>query len=117
MRKTENLEAILSLAGTVLGLTATAITFLIKFIKNAKAKKIAEQTIKISEAIIPYIEQAEQFINYTGQEKKEFVMTKANQFAIAQGIDFDAIAVSEKIEELVDLSSRVNKRQKDITIY
>lgn len=40
-------------------------------------------------------------------------MTKANQFAISQGIEFDPVIVSEKIEELVRLTKEVNKRDKD----
>ena len=106
----ENLEIILSIAGTALGLLITTVTFLSKFLKSAKAKKIAENVIKISEAMIPYIEQAETFVNYSGAEKKEYVLTKANRFAIDNGIKFDAEAVSEKIEELVELTKKVNKR-------
>ena len=111
----EKLEVIISLAGTAVGFLVTAITFLVKFIKNAKAKKIAEQTVKIGNAVLLYIKQAENFLNYSGAEKKEYVLTKANQFAIAQGIAFNAVAVGEKIEELVKLSKEVNKRDKDKT--
>jgi len=109
----ENLSLILSTIATAVGFLVTTLTFLLKFIKNAKAKKIAENVITIGNAIIPYIEQAESFINYSGAEKKEFVMTKANQFAINNGIDFDAGLVSAKIEELVKLSKEVNSRDKD----
>ena len=106
----ENLEIILSVAGTALGLLVTTVTFLSKFIKSAKAKKIAENIIKIGNAMIPYIEQAENYVNFSGEEKKQYVMTQANQFAIENGIAFDAEAVGEKIEELVDLTKKVNKR-------
>lgn len=109
----EKLEIILSLAGAALGLLMTAVTFLAKFIKSAKGKKIAEQTIVIGNAVLPYIKQAESFLNYTGKEKKEYVITKANQFAIEQGIDFNSELVGEKIEELVALTKDVNKREKD----
>ena len=109
----ENLEIILSVAGTALGLLVTAATFLIKFINNAKAKKIAENLIKISNAVAPYVAEAEKFVNYSGAEKKEFVLTKANQFAIEEGIDFNAAEVGKKIEELVALTKSVNKRDKD----
>lgn len=109
----EYLATILSVAGTALGLLITTITFLLKFINNAKAKKIAENIIKIGNAVLPYIKEAETFANYNGAEKKEYVMTKANQFAIANGIDFDADAVAVKIEELVKLTKSVNAREKD----
>jgi hypothetical protein len=107
------MEVILSMAGTIAGLLVSTLTFLFKFIKNAKAKQAAEQICKIGNAIIPCIEQAETFAGYSGTEKKEFVLTKANQFAIENGIPFDTETVAEKIEELVNLTKAVNKRAKD----
>lgn len=106
----ENLEIILSVAGTALGFLITTVTFFGKYLKNAKAKNIAENIIKIGNAMIPYIEQAEAFASYNGEEKKQFVMTKANQFAIENGIKFDAETVSAKIEELVKMTKQVNAR-------
>lgn len=110
----ENLQVILSVAGTALGLFVTTVTFLSQFIKNAKAKKIAESIVKIGNAMIPFIEKAETFVNYSGEEKKQYVMTMANQFAIDNNIKFDAAAVSDKIEELVALTKQVNKPIKNV---
>jgi hypothetical protein len=109
----EKLEIILSLSGTGLGLLITAVTFMAKFIKNSKAKKAAESVVEIGNAVLPYIKQAETFINYSGAEKKEYVITKANQFALEHGIRFDAASVAVKVEELVKLTKEVNKREKD----
>lgn len=109
----ENLELIISLAGATLGLFVTTTTFLAKFIKNAKLKKAAQNTIEICNALIPYIEQAETFVNYSGEEKKEFVMTKANQYAVEHNINFNEELVSNEIEELVKLSKDVNSQEKD----
>ena len=106
----ENLEIIISMASAALGLLITTVTFLSKFVTNAKAKKAMENIVKIGNAVIPYIEEAEGFIHYSGEEKKQFVLTKANRFAIENNIKFDEQAVSEKIEELVSLSKQVNKR-------
>lgn len=109
----EKLEWILSMAGTILGLGITALTFIVKFIRSAKAKRTAERLIKIGNALIPYIEQAEEFTHYSGAEKKEYVLTKANQFAIEKGYEFDVVDVSDKIEELVALTKHINARDKD----
>ncbi len=109
----KNLEIILSLAGTAIGFIVTTLTFFLKFINNAKAKRLLESAAKIGTAVLPYIKQAEGFAHYSGAEKKEFVMTKANRFAIEQGIAFDTNLVSEKVEELVKLTKEVNKRDKD----
>lgn len=109
----KELEIILSVSCAALGLLVTSITFIMKFFKSARAKKICEHVVEVGNAVIPYIKQAETFLNYSGAEKKEFVMTKANQYAIENGIRFDEALVSEKIEELVRLTKEVNKRDKD----
>ena len=109
----KNLEIILSISGTALGFLITAVTFILKFIKSTRARHLAEQLAAIGKAVLPYIEQAEGFTHYSGAEKKEFVMTKANQFAIERGIAFNAKLVGEKIEELVKLTKKVNARDKD----
>lgn len=106
----ENIQALLSITGTAVGLLVTTVTFLYKFITNAKAKKAAENVINICEAIIPYIEQAETYTAYSGAEKKEYVMTKANQFAIKNKIRFNETAVSQKIEEFIALTKQVNTK-------
>ena len=82
-----------------------------KFLKKSNAKKAAEQVIEICNAILPYIEQAEKFVHYTGEEKKEYVMTKANQYALEHGIKFDAEYVGGKVEELISLTKEVNAKE------
>ena len=59
------------------------------------------------------MEIAEQFTNYSGEEKKEYVMTRVNQFALENKIKFDSEAVNEKIEELIGLSKKVNGVKSD----
>ena len=112
----ENLELILSLAGTCVGLIIAIATVIVKYVGSTKARKTAERTIEICNAILPYIEQAETYVHYSGEEKKEYVMTKANQYAIENGIVFNKQAVSAKVEELVELTKEVNARDNDKTI-
>ncbi len=107
----EKFELILSMSATIIGLIITTITFLSKFVKSAKAKKVAENIVEIGNAILPYIEEAEKLIAFSGEEKKAYVMTKANQFAIENNIKFDANKTSEKIDELIALTNRVNIRK------
>ena len=106
----ENIEIIVSIASAALGLLVTTVTFISKCVTNAKAKKAMENIVKIGNAVIPYIREAEAFAHYSGEEKKQFVMTKANRFAIDNDLEFDEQAVSDKIEELVALTKQVNKR-------
>ena len=102
------MEILLSIAATAVGLAIMTITFLSKFIKSARAKKIAENVVKIGNILLPYIEQAEKFVSFTGEEKKAYVMTKANQYAIENGIKFETEKISAKIDEIVALCKEVN---------
>ncbi|QVK16928.1 hypothetical protein KHQ81_08445 [Mycoplasmatota bacterium] len=104
----KDLELYLSLAGTSLGLLITIITFILKFIKNTKAKKAAQTLLKIRSAIFPFIEEAETFIHYTGKEKKAYVMTNITQLMINQKMNVNQDKISEIIEDLVSLTKKVN---------
>jgi len=105
----ENLHIILSLSGSTLGLLVTTLTVLYRLIKSSKARKHAEQAIQISNAVLPFIREAEHFKDFDSIEKKVYVMTKANQFAIRNKIFFNEEKVGERVDELVDLTKCVNK--------
>ena len=107
----EKLELNISLLGARVATVATAATFIAKFVKSVTAKRVAEQTIEICNALLPFVEQAESFVHYSGEEKKQFVMTKANRYALCRGLAFDEQLVGEKVEELVALTKSVNTTQ------
>lgn len=94
----ENLELIVSLAGTALSLFIACILFIVKIIRGYITKKKLKNSYVLLEAVAPLMEIAEQFTNYSGEEKKEYVMTRVNQFALENKIKFDSEAVNEKIE-------------------
>ncbi len=104
----ENLELFLSIAVTVISLFLSSITFLIKLIKNIKARKESDNLLKISNEIIPFIEEAEKFINYSGQEKKEYVLTRITQFALSNKIELNQEEINEIIETFISLTKNVN---------
>jgi len=104
----EDLKIILSLSGTILGLLVTVLTFIVKTVRDAKAKRTVQQSIRVSNAVLPFIREAEKLATYSGDEKKAYVMTKANQFAINNNIPFNPTQVSNKIEELITLTRQVN---------
>lgn len=107
----EHLEWILSIAGTVLSLVILCVSFLIKLIQSVRARKREQGQTTLLDAVAPLMEIAENFTNYSGEEKKEYVITKVNQFAFENGINFDLHAVSNKIEELIALSKNVNSNK------
>lgn len=104
----ENLELILSLLGTSASLVFTMIIVIIKFIRCRKTSHSLEDEYELYNSISKLMEIAEEFTNYSGEEKKEFVITKLNQFAIENCLKFDVNKASNKIEELIMLSKNVN---------
>lgn len=107
----EEIELILTLAGTVLGLFIASVLFIVKIIRGSISKKELKNSYVLLEAVAPLMEIAETFTHYSGEEKKEYVMTKVQQFAIENGIKFDSEAVTNKIEELIGLSKNVNGKE------
>lgn len=107
----ENFHLYLSFLAPMLTLLCAAVVFLQKFVKNKKLKKVLEKTEQITKEIIPCITEAEKFVNFTGAEKKEYVMTKINQYSIEHHINFDKEETSKRIEELISLTKEVNARE------
>ena len=107
----ENIQLILSLAGTALSLLVACVTFVIKLVGSIRRRVKEEGAAALMNAVAPIVEIAEGFTSYSGAEKKEYVLTKVNQYAIENSIEFDAQSVSDKIEQLVELSRQVNRRK------
>lgn len=98
----------LTLIITIIGLLTSTITFLLKYIKNTKIKKRLESLNQITNAIIPYIEEAEKYINYSGKEKKAYVITRIKEEMINSKINIEETLLDDKVEELVQLTKQVN---------
>ena len=104
----ENMEYILSLAGAALSILAALLTIAVKFVKAVNELKAREGEEEIGKKLPELIEEAEKFEEYSGAEKKAYVMDKIAEYAEEAGIEADLQYVSEKIEELVELSKQVN---------
>lgn len=79
----------------------------IKTKKNAKTtEEIAEAREKLKLDINALIKQAETFVNYKGEEKKEFVITRS--INLANGL-MSLDEIDAYIEEQVALTDKVNK--------
>ena len=92
----DNYELYLSIAATIISL-----------IFETKLQDDAD----LLDAVAPIMQIAESFTNYSSAEKKEYVLTRINQLAIENGINFDVKAISDKIEELIKLSKEVNYKR------
>lgn len=116
----EKLEIWLPIVTGLFGAIVTFLSLIIPYIKNVKAKKILEETkklletsIKIADAVKPYMFEVEKFEHYTQEEKKMAVMVKANQYAIENKLDFNEEQVSNEIEKNIEVSKKLNQREKD----
>ncbi len=112
----DKIQQIITIASASLGFIVTLTGFLIPLVKNVKAKNKLIALNKLTSTLQNLIMEAENFANFTGAEKKEYVMTKANRYALENKIPYDEQAVSDKIEDMVALSKEVNKRGTESTI-
>lgn len=82
----ENMEYILSLAGAALSILAALLTIAVKFVKALKELKAREGKEEIGKKLPELIAEAEKFEEYSGAEKKEYVLDKVAEFAKETGI-------------------------------
>ena len=106
----EKLEYIFSLVGTVLSFLVALLTLVLKLMKVLKDKSITEDREKLVEKLLELVVEAEGRLDYSGKEKKAYVMEKVSEFASREYIEADLEFVSEEIEKLVELSKQVNAR-------
>lgn len=106
----ENIKEIITVISACLGLVVTVTGFLIPLVKSVRAKSRLTALNKLTSTLQSLIVDAEGFTNFTGAEKKEYVMTKANRYAIENKIPYDEQSVSDRVEDMVALSKEVNKR-------
>ena len=107
----ENFEVVLSLAGTALSLLITSIIFVVRLVKAVREKRNMQSSSFLYETVARLMEIAENFSNYSGEEKKQFVLTKVNQFAIENGLKFDAETTAAQVEKLIELSKKINAKK------
>lgn len=113
----ENIKEFITIVSAAFGLLATMTGFLIPLVKNVKAKNKLTALNKLTTVLQSLIIEAEKFVNFSGEEKKAYVLTNANRYALENKILFDKQSVNDKVEELVALSKAVNikGRQQEVT--
>ena len=110
-----NISEILTWVVFGLSFLSGLVSILIPYLKTAKAKKNAECVVKaltgmevIINSIQPLVIRAEQFRNFSGAEKKEWVMTQLRIIALEKNLIVDEKLVSDKVEEIVATTNKVN---------
>ena len=90
---------------------ALAISNIVTFLKKGKWKKLFnKENVKLStlDVLMDFMKEVEQFKNFSSEEKKQFVITKFNQFCIDNGYEFIADLTDENVEKLIEFSKAVN---------
>lgn len=106
-----NFELCISVIAAFFCLLTVLIVCITRMVKAVKAKTKLQDDADLLDTVAPIMQIAESFTNYSGAEKKEYVLTRINQLAIENGINFDVKAISDKIEELIKLSKEVNYKK------
>lgn len=110
LAETERLIGILS---GVFGILLTAIGFGIKLWRTTKERNLEKWENFFKEQAEIFVILAEDIKNFEGKDKKEWVLTKINQAAIDAKIPFNAALVDTIIEKVVEITKKVNCRDKD----
>ena len=90
---------------------ALAISNVVAFFKKGKWKKMfKKENIKLStlDVLMDFMKEVEQFKDFSSEEKKQFVITKFNQYCIDNGYEFIADLTDENVEKLIEFSKAVN---------
>lgn len=87
-----------------------------KVAKNSKIRKIAENLFKLEDSIIKYMFESENFYSFTGDQKREWVKTKINQYCIDNKVAYDDQNTTNTIEKMIQVSKQINKREKDMEV-
>lgn len=104
----ENIKTLISICFLVLCFISSLLSLLMKNISNIKKKKNLENILNIFNEIIPLIEEAEAFIDYDGEEKKEYVISRIIKILNNKGEKIDTDMIESMIETLVSFSKEVN---------
>ena len=102
-------KEIVELVILAISLLISFIGLITAFIKAIKTKKWDS----LKAALCTFMEEAENLSHLSGQDKKNYVLDKAEKFCAEHGFNFDIDKVSSAIETLIDITKKVNQREKD----
>ena len=109
----EDLKLYISIVIFILGLITSIISIIIKYTKNIKVKNNLKNILGVIEELIPLIEEAETFSSYSGEEKKEYVISRIYRKLNKEDIKIDEEKINEMIEKLGSFSKEVNYKESE----
>lgn len=99
-----NLDMIWNIAVIVFFISTTGIVYVKKVIDKIKNGKL----IEILGLTKEFVKEAETHVNFSGAEKKEYVMNKLKIFSMENKMNITDEELSDMIERDVDLTKTVN---------
>lgn len=106
----ETIMQIVYISLIALSLLSTILTIIIKATKNEKVKKNAETAYTIIKKVQDLIINAESFVNYSGSEKLNFVITRMKEFSLTNKLSLTEEKITELVENEISLSKDVNAK-------
>ena len=91
-----------------------AILTIITGVKSGKWKKLfSKEQVKRGciYVLMSIMQDVEKFRAFSSEEKKQYVLTKFNQYCIDSGLDYDAELTDTNVETLIDFSKNVNAKK------
>lgn len=86
---------------------------IVSFVKNKKVKRYAYNILNVTEVAKTYIKEAEKMTNYTGAEKKNFVMSRLLKYLFDNTIKkVSEQTLSDIVENELSLTNEVNIEKK-----
>ena len=121
---TEVLKLISQIASIALFVATIILGVLIAAFKksgNKKLKKAADALELAKTAIVSFrsaaqtfMTEAEQFLDYSGEEKKVYVVTRLKEWCINNNVEYDESSINGVIEDLITFSKQVNAKKTTI---
>lgn len=78
------------------------------FIKASKDKKLD----LLKSTILGFMEEAEKFVHYSAEEKKNYVITRIKEFINNSHVKISDNQINSLIERFIDFSNNVNIKKK-----
>lgn len=102
-----NVYQIIEIIIACVGFIVSGISWIRYFIMCDKQKKINI----LKETTLGLIEDAEKFSSYSGEEKKQFVLTRAKDFIQSHKLKITDNQLSVMIDRFVEMSNNVNVKK------
>lgn len=106
----------LDIAIDVIKISIAIVSIIIAYIttkygsRNKKLKKLAENFNIVRNYTEKFVRLAEDFTDFAGSSKKEWALNKVHGVCLEKGIPFDPVEADKILEQVVDLTKVINKR-------